>query len=149
MFADVPARPWDEASLTPLDLRSDGAADAVRRTADRRGRALAASDRRPPPQFPPRYLPPQFPQSDRSVHRSLASPAAAVVGLPPRCCPTNSHHRFVTRNKSAVLSEAELADCACRAPRNYPEGFGRPVATLVTAFYQSESKARAHPTSLQ
>jgi hypothetical protein len=44
-----------------------------------------------------------------------------------------------------VLSDEQLNDCECRSPRNYPAGIGRPIATIVTAFYQMSSK---HPPKM-
>lgn len=143
MFEDVPSRPWDESSIAPLDLRSEGAADEVRRTAERRYERLLESDLRWDSLLPD-YLPPQFPQWDRTVHERIASADSTIVGMPPRCCPSNANHKFLTKNHSEanVLTEEQLNDCACRSPRNYPAGRDGPIATLVTAFYQMSSK---HP----
>lgn len=146
MFAAIPSRPWAESSITPLDLHSENGADLVRSTMERRYTELMESDLRWDSLLP-NYLPPQFPQWDRAIHQHIASPEATVVGMPPRCCPSNANHKFLTKNHSEenVLSEEELNDCECRSPRNYPEGAGRPVATIVTAFYQMSSK---HPVKM-
>mmetsp|Transcript_39793 Transcript_39793/g.83649 ORF Transcript_39793/g.83649 Transcript_39793/m.83649 type:complete len:432 (-) Transcript_39793:244-1539(-) len=143
MFSDVPSRPWDEASIVPLDLHSESGVDAVRRTMERRYRELIESDLRWDSLLP-KYLPPQFPQWDRTIHERIVSPNSTVLGLPPKCCPSNVVHRFLTKNFSEanVLPDEELNDCECRSPRNYPDGTDRPIATLVTAFYQMSSK---HP----
>jgi hypothetical protein len=146
-LADVPSRPWDESSVVPLDVRedSDGAIDGVRGTMRARYDELVGSDRRGG--MRPKYLPPQFPQWDREVHRRMISAESRVLGLPPRCCPSNVVHRFLTKNASEanVLPDEELGDCECRSPRNYPEGAGGPIATIVTAFYEMSSK---HPVKM-
>mmetsp|Transcript_38233 Transcript_38233/g.70528 ORF Transcript_38233/g.70528 Transcript_38233/m.70528 type:complete len:568 (-) Transcript_38233:306-2009(-) len=149
MFSSIPSRPWDESTLTPLDLHSPHAIEAVRTTMQHRYSQLIESDLRWDSLLP-KFLPPQFPQWDRAIHASIVSPESTVVGLPPQCCPSNANHKFLTKNHSEgnVLSEEELNDCECRSPRNYPNldtgdsGGGRPVATLITAFYQMSSK---HP----
>lgn len=145
-FDGVPSRPWDEASIAPLDLKSETAADDVRRTMEGRYRELVRSDARWEGSGP-RYLPPQFPQWDRSLHGRMASADSTVLGMPPECCPTNLNHKFLTKDhsESNVLSEEELRDCECRSPRNYPEGAGRPTATIITAFYEMSSK---HPVRM-
>ena len=146
MFSNTPSRPWDESSITPLDLHSENAADSVRRTMEWRYNELIESDLRWDSLLP-KYLPPQFPQWDRSIHEHIVSPDSTVLGMPPQCCPSNANHRFLTKNFSDAnaLSEKELNDCECRSPRNYPEGIGRPIATIVTAFYQMSSK---HPPKM-
>ncbi|KAL9188351.1 hypothetical protein ACHAXT_006729 [Thalassiosira profunda] len=145
MFANVPSRPWDESTLTPLDLHSATSADAVRQTMEWRYNQLIESDSQD--SLLPTYLPPQFPQWDRAIHQHIVSPDATILGLPPECCPTNANHRFLTKNFSEanVLSDEELKDCTCRSPRNYPEGKDRPTTTIVTAFYEMSSK---HPARL-
>lgn len=155
MFADVPSRPWDEGSISPLDLHSKDAAEAVRRTMRDRYERLIESDLRWDSLLP-KYLPPQFPQWDRTVHARMASSArggessqsAKVLGLPPRCCPSDANHRFLTKDQSDsnALTEEELNDCECRSPRNYPKNANdRPHTTIVTAFYQMSSK---HPAKM-
>ncbi|KAL7541074.1 hypothetical protein ACHAXR_010613 [Thalassiosira sp. AJA248-18] len=146
MFSEIPSRPWDESTLNPLDLHSESAADLVRKTIEWRYKELIESDLRWDSLLP-KYLPPQFPQWDRAIHQHIASPDSTILGMPPQCCPSNGNHRFLTKNHSEanVLSEDELNDCECRSPRNYPEGVGRPIATIVTAFYQMSSK---HPAKM-
>ena len=154
-YADVPSRPWDESSIAPLDLRADSrhSVDEVRRTMRARYDELIGSDARrgeegeEDPTRPRGYLPPQFPQWDRAVHRRIIADDSRVLGLPPRCCPSSINHQFLTKNMSAanVLSDEELNDCECRSPRNYPEGVGGPMATIVTAFYEMSSK---HPVRM-
>lgn len=151
MFSNIPSRPWDESSLVPLDLYSESAAELVRTTIEWRNRELLESDLRWNSQLP-KYLPPQFPQWDRSIQNSIASPSSTIVGIPPECCPSNANFQFLTKNWSDanVLSEDELNDCRCRSPRNYPTNTSNnkhdgPIATLVTAFYQMSSK---HPVKM-
>ena len=135
-FSGVPSRPWDESSIAPLDVGASpgNAAGEVRRTMRARLDELIGSDSMPgPSSWPPKYLPPQFPQWDREVHRRIASPDASVLGLPPRCCAGGGD------------AGGGPDDCECRSPRNYPDGAGGPIATIVTAFYELRSK---HPVSL-
>jgi len=146
MLSDIPSRPWDESSITPLDLHSENSADTVRKTMVWRYNELIESDLQWDSLLP-KYLPPQFPQWDRAIHQHIVSADSTVLGLPPQCCPSNANHRFLTKDQSEanVLSEEELNDCECRSPRNYPEGAGRPTTTIVTAFYQMNSK---HPVKM-
>ena len=146
MFANVPSRPWNEATITPLDLHSEYATDTVRSGLEWRYNQLLESDLQWNSMLP-KYLPPQFPHWDRSIHKHIASTESTIVGLPPKCCPSNANHKFLTQNHSEanVLTEEQLADCECRSPRNYPEGLDRPQATIVTAFYQMSSK---HPAKM-
>ncbi|KAL3803061.1 hypothetical protein ACHAW5_009471 [Stephanodiscus triporus] len=148
IFSDLPSRPWDESSITPLDLRANSvnAVDGILKTIQWRYNELIESDLRGVLPLP-KYLPPQFPQWDRAILRHFVEADTKILGLPPQCCPTNINHQFLTRNMSAanVLSEEELNDCKCRSPRNYPEGVGRPIATIVTAFYEMSSK---HPVKM-
>lgn len=146
MFSAVPSRPWHESTIAPLDLRSENSAGAVRETVERRCSELIESDLRWDSLLPG-YLPPQFPQWNRAIHQRIASADSTVLGLPPRCCPSNSNHRFLTKNHSEAnaLSEEELNDCECRSPRNYPEGANGPTTTIVTAFYEMSSK---HPVKM-
>ena len=159
MFASIPSRPWHESSITPLDPYTENANELVRTTMESRYNDLLQSDSTSNNALP-KFLPPQFPQWDRSVHKHILAPDAAIItGMPPECCPTNTNHQFLSKNFSEfnVLSEDEIRDCTCRSPRNYPigndgENNNRPTATLVTAFYEMSSK---HPkrmyekTSLQ
>lgn len=145
MFSDISSRPWNEESITPIDLQAANSANIVRSTIQWRYKQLIDSDGH---QLDGNmnYLPPQFPQWDRSIHNHIISPTSTILGLPPRCCPSIANHRFLTKNQSAVLSEEELADCACRSPRNYPkDGNDRPTTTIVTAFYEMSSK---HPVRM-
>ncbi|KAL3778413.1 hypothetical protein HJC23_004734 [Cyclotella cryptica] len=145
VYADIPSRPWNDLSLIPINYPSDQAASLVRQTIEGRLNALLESDRVPPEETLPKYLPPQFPQWDRSIHRHIVF-SSNITGMPPECCPSNIVHQHLTKNFSAenVLSEAELRDCKCRYPRNYPTRNG-PTSTLVTAFYQMSSK---HPVKM-
>jgi hypothetical protein len=106
--------------------------------------SLLESDSLPAGELP-KYLPPQFPQWDRSIHEKIAYSSSILGGI-PECCPVNDVHQHLTNNFSAanVLSEEELKDCECRSPRNYPQD-NRPIATLVSAFYQMSSK---HPVKM-
>ena len=141
MFANIPSRPWDETSITPMDLYSENIANEVRKTMQSRYNELIESDIRWNSLLP-KYLPPQFPQRDRTIHKRIVSLDSTILGLPPECCPSNINHQFLTKNmsESNILSDEELNDCECRSPRNYPEGMGRPIATIVTAFYEMSSK---------
>ncbi|KAL7548631.1 hypothetical protein ACHAWF_011900 [Thalassiosira exigua] len=143
IFSTIPSRPWDELSITSLNLYAQNAADLVRKTMEWRCSQLIESDMSADSLLP-KYLPPQFPQWDRAIHQHISSPDSTLLGIPPQCCPSNAYHRFVTKNFSEanVLSEEELNDCECRSPRNYPKDMGRPIATIVTAFYEMSSK---HP----
>ena len=157
-FSGVPSRPWDESSIVPLDVagaaapagRREDAADEVRRTMRMRFEELIESDSRSSgpsssssSSWPPKYLPPQFPQWDREVHRRIVSPDASVQGLPPRCCAAGGDDEG---DDDADVGSSDDDSCVCRSPRNYPEGAGGPIATIVTAFYElSRSK---HPVSL-
>jgi len=158
MLATIPSRPWHESSITPLDPYTENANELIRQTMERRYNDLIQSDSTSN-QALPKFLPPQFPQWDRSVHKHIVAPDSTIFGMPPECCPTNIIHQFLTQNfsKTNVLPEEDLKDCTCRSPRNYPigndgENINRPTATLVTAFYEMSSK---HPkrmyekTSLQ
>jgi hypothetical protein len=102
------------------------------------------SDSLPQEQLP-KYLPPQFPQWDRTIHQHIARDST-ILGMPPECCPNTDVHKHLTKNFSDanILSEEELNDCQCRSPRNYARD-DRPIATLVTAFYQMSSK---HPVKM-
>ena len=151
MFASIPSRPWHESSITPLDPYIENANDLVRTTMERRYNDLIQSDSNSNSALP-KFLPPQFPQWDRSIHKHIVAPDAAIIGMPPECCPTNVVHQHLTKNfsKDNVLSEEELKDCTCRSPRNYPVGnngetINRPTATLITAFYEMSSK---HPRKM-
>lgn len=157
-FADVPSRPWDESSIAPIDVggantQNNNAVDEIRRTMRMRYDMLIESDNSlggEDSTLRPEYLPPQFPQWDRAIHRHILEAGddpKMVLGLPPECCPSNVNHQFLTKNMSAsnVLSDEELNDCECRSPRNYPGGVGRPMATIVTAFYEMSSK---HPVRM-
>lgn len=151
MFASIPSRPWHESSITPLDPYIENANDLVRTTMERRYNDLLQSDSNSNTAIP-KFLPPQFPQWDRSIHKHIAAPDAVIIGMPPECCPTNVVHQHLTKNfsKDNVLSDEELKDCTCRSPRNYPVGnngetINRPTATLVTAFYEMSSK---HPRKM-
>mmetsp|Transcript_16104 Transcript_16104/g.24352 ORF Transcript_16104/g.24352 Transcript_16104/m.24352 type:complete len:559 (+) Transcript_16104:67-1743(+) len=151
MFASIPSRPWHESSITPLDPYTENANDLVRTTMERRYNDLVQSDSNSNNALP-KFLPPQFPQWDRSIHEHIVAPDAAIIGMPPECCPTSVVHQHLTKNfsKDNVLSEEELKDCTCRSPRNYPigndgENINRPTATLVTAFYEMSSK---HPRKM-
>ncbi|EJK68952.1 hypothetical protein THAOC_09834 [Thalassiosira oceanica] len=147
MFAGVPSRPWTESTLISVDLKSKETADRVRQTLERRYNDLLESDLQWNSLLP-RFLPPQFPQWDRGVHSHIVSNNSTILGFPVECCPTNVNHKFLTKNFSDenVLSDAELLDCECRSPRNYPEfSSDRPIVTIVTAFYQISSK---HPVKM-
>ena len=126
-FSGVPSRPWDESSIVPLGV--DGAAapawredasDEVRRTMRMRFDELIESDSRSSgpssSSWPPKYLPPQFPQWDREVHRRIVSPDASVQGLPPRCCAGDDDDDG--EDDADVGSDDD--SCVCRSPRNYP-----------------------------
>jgi hypothetical protein len=145
IYEGVPSRPWDEGTISPLDLGLDaiGAVWAVRRTMSGRYDDLMWSDddwassattafasSSTTVEKLPKYLPPQFPQWDREMQRRISSNETMVFGFPPECCPTNENHRFLTKNFSAqnVLSEMEMKDCACRSPRNYPPMGGEGMA---------------------
>ena len=82
----------------------------------------------------PQYLPPQFPQHDRSILAALMN--ATFLGFPPSCCP-------LTELEGGSSIENKDADCTCRSPKNYPANGVWPKVTLVTAFYQFKSK---HPS---
>ena len=148
-FANVPSRPWDEASITPLDLRNSeiNAVEQVRRTMQWRYNELIMSDLNGNDysSLPPKYLPPQFPQWDRVIHLQIVN--ATILGLSPACCPTNIKHQFLSKNmsKANILSDEELNDCDCRSPRNYPKNMDGPMATIITAFYEMSSK---HPVQM-
>ena len=151
MFASIPSRPWHESSITPLDPYTENANDLVRTTMERRYNDLIQSDSNSNTALP-KFLPPQFPQWDRSIHKHIAAPDTVIIGMPPECCPTNVVHQHLTQNfsKDNVLSDEELKDCTCRSPRNYPvgnngEAINRPTATLITAFYEMSSK---HPRKM-
>lgn len=151
MFASISSRPWHESSITPLDPYIENANDLVRTTLERRYNDLLQSDSNSNTALP-KFLPPQFPQWDRSIHKHIAAPDTVIIGMPPECCPTNVVHQHLTKNfsKDNVLSEEELKDCTCRSPRNYPSGnngetINRPTATLITAFYEMSSK---HPRKM-
>ena len=146
MFSAVPSRPWNESSIAPLDLHSVNAVELVRKTIEWRYNELIESDLSWDSMLP-KYLPPQFPQWDRTIQRHIASKDTIILGMPPECCPTNSNHMFLTKNWSEanVLTEEQLKDCKCRSPRNYPDRNNRPIATIVTAFYQMSSK---HPVAM-
>mmetsp|Transcript_16877 Transcript_16877/g.35430 ORF Transcript_16877/g.35430 Transcript_16877/m.35430 type:complete len:540 (+) Transcript_16877:62-1681(+) len=155
MYSNIPSRPWVESSIVPLNLHAPNAAEIVRLTLERRYNELLESDLRWDSLLP-KYLPPQFPQWDRSIHHHLVSPDATILGFPPECCPSNIVHQHLTKNFSEtnVLSKEELNDCECRSPRNYPDLGGDgdsdkstkgPIATIVTAFYQMSSK---HPVKM-
>ena len=141
MFSNIPSRPWDESSIMPMNLQSEDTVGDVRRTMLSRYNELLESDLRWNSLLP-KYLPPQFPQWDRTIHERIVSMDSTILGFPTVCCPTNINHQHLTKNMSEynVLSEDELNDCECRSPRNYPEGMGRPIATIVTAFYEMSSK---------
>ena len=146
MYDNVPSRPWDEGTISPMDLELDAvsAMRAVRCTMSSRyddllrsdddfassSSATASASSSTTVTILPKYLPPQFPQWDREIQRLLSSNGTLIFGFPPECCPTNENHRFMTKNDSVynVLSEMEMNDCACRSPRNYPplggEGVG-------------------------
>jgi len=144
MFSDIPSRPWDESTLIKIDLHSNNTASIVQSTIEWRYNQLLESDHTDTL----RYLPPQFPQWDRSIHEHIISSSSTILGLPPKCCPSNVVHRFLTKNQSEanVLSDEELADCECRSPRNYPkDGNDRPTTTIITAFYEISSK---HPVRM-
>ena len=158
IFASIPSRPWEESTIVPLDPHEENAENLVRTTMENRFNDLTQSDSESNHALP-NFLPPQFPQWDRSIHEYIAAPDTKIVGMPPECCPTNVVHQHLTKDFSEtnVLSEEELKDCHCRSPRNYPVGnngehINRPIATIVTAFYEMSSK---HPkrmyekTSLQ
>ena len=136
-YASIPSREWDEQTLSPIDYWSSEANISIRETMDKRLSALLESDAHGGRQF----LPPQFPQWDRSLHKLIARDST-ILGMPPECCPNNDAYRMLTNGK--VLSEEELQDCECRSPRNYPSN-NRSMATLVTAFYQMSSK---HPVKM-
>ena len=144
LYSNIPSRAWDESSLSPLDYSLPGAETLVKETMQRRLNALLESDALPAEELP-KYLPPQFPQWDRSIHERITS-SSTILGMPPECCPSNDVHQHLTKNfsKDNVLSEKELSDCTCRSPRNYAQD-NRPIATLVTAFYQMSSK---HPVKM-
>jgi len=151
MFASIPSRPWHDSSITPLDPYTENANDLVRATMERRYNDLIQSDSNSNTALP-KFLPPQFPQWDRSIHKHIAAPDTVIIGMPPECCPTNVVHQHLTQNfsKDNVLSDEELKDCTCRSPRNYPvgnngESINRPTATLITAFYEMSSK---HPRKM-
>ena len=146
MFSDISSRPWHESSIAPINLHSEHTVHAVKQTIEWRYNQLLESDLRWDTLLPT-YLPPQFPQWDRSIHEHIVT-KGTVLGIPPQCCPTNVNHKFLTKNHSDanVLSEKELADCECRSPRNYPkDGNDRPTTTLITAFYEMSSK---HPVKM-
>lgn len=151
LFAPIPSRPWHESSIVPLDLHAENANQLVRATIERRYNDLVESDSRSEYALP-KFLPPQFPQWDRSVQKHIIASGPNIFGMPPECCPTNTIHQFLTKNfsKTNILSDEELKDCQCRSPRNYPvgdngENINRPIATLVTAFYEMSSK---HPKKM-
>jgi len=144
MFSDIPSRPWDESTLIQIDLHSNNTASIVQSTIEWRYNQLLESDHTDTL----RYLPPQFPQWDRSIHEHIISSSSTILGLPPKCCPSNVVHRFLTKNQSEanVLTDEELANCECRSPRNYPkDGNDRPTTTIITAFYEMSSK---HPVRM-
>ena len=149
-FAYVPSRPWDETYITPLDLKNSSginAVEKVRRTMKWRYNELIMSDLHGDnySKLPPKYLPPQFPQWDRAIHQHIVN--GTILGMPPKCCPTNINHQFLSNNmsKANILSDEELNDCDCRSPRNYPKNMNGPIATIITAFYEMSSK---HPVQM-
>ena len=144
LYSRIPSRAWDEATLQPLNNSLPEADTLIKQTMERRLDALLESDSLPAGELPT-YLPPQFPQFDRSIHKRIAH-ESIILGMPPECCPNIDAHKMLTKNFSEanVLSEEELNDCECRSPRNYPKE-NRPIATLVTAFYQMSSK---HPVKM-
>jgi hypothetical protein len=155
ILASIPSRPWDESSIIPLDPHANNVNELIRTTMEHRYNELIQSDMNSANNNNglPKYLPPQFPQWDRSVHKHIASSDTRIIGMPPKCCPVNIVHQMLTKDFSDtnVLSEEELNDCQCRSPRNYPTGddgmtnINRPIATIVTAFYEMSSK---HPKNM-
>ena len=129
-----------------MDMHSVNSTNEVRKTLQSRYNELMESDLRWNSLLP-KYLPPQFPQWDRAIHERIVSLDSKILGLPPICCPSNINHQHLTKNMSEfnVLTDEELNDCECRSPRNYPDGMGRPIATIVTAFYEMSSK---HPVQM-
>ena len=122
LFANLTSRPWDEMSLSPLDLKSDadGAMRAVRDTVISRYDDLVNSDATITIDDRgtgvvvvvvgtlPRYLPPRFPLWDRELHRRMSSNETLIFGSPPRCCPPMNADRD------------DDVDCASGSPRNCP-----------------------------
>jgi hypothetical protein len=146
LYSNITSRAWDESSLVHLNYTSPTATELIRQTMEGRLNELLESDKTPlGSEKMPKYLPPQFPQWDRSIHEHMAT-SSTIIGMPTECCPTNIVHQHLTKNYNTdnVLSDEELKDCECRHPRNYPQQNG-PIATLVTAFYQMSSK---HPVSM-
>ena len=113
MFSNIPSRPWDESSIMPMNLQSEDTVGDVRRTMLSRYNELLESDLRWNSLLP-KYLPPQFPQWDRTIHERIVSMDSTILGFPTVCCPTNINHQHLTKNMSEynVLSEDELNDLA-------------------------------------
>ncbi|KAL3808316.1 hypothetical protein ACHAXA_004045 [Cyclostephanos tholiformis] len=155
IFSKLPSRPWDESSITPLDLSLDAEAAmrTVRDSMFARYDDLVRSDATATvididggTNALPKYLPPQFPQWDRDLHRRMSSHETLIFGFPPRCCPMNANPN---NDAHRVIVDGETNDCACTSPRNYPPGRGvdggggGPIVTIVTAFYEIRSKHTA------
>ena len=147
-YETIPRYPYRREDLTAMHALDPNVVTIIQRTMQDRLKALLDSDTMVAMiskedgshtiESFPTFLPPQFPQRDRSVSTSLLN--ATFVGFPPTCCPLANNNE-----QKQEIGQNETQDCTCRSPENYPADGIWPKVTIVSAFYQFNSK---HPTNM-
>ena len=132
VFEGIPRYPYEVEDMTVMNATDPNVVTDIQQTIRKRLSALLTSDATV--RFSkdgkitslPAFLPPQFPQHDRSLSAALLN--ATFIGFPPTCCPLNGN-----------LVENKEVDCTCRSPTNYPADGLWPKVTMVSAFYEFKS----------
>ena len=141
VFESIPRYPYEVEDMIVMNATDPNVVTHIQQTMQKRLSALLNSDATV--EFSndgkitslPLFLPPQFPQHDRSLSTGLLN--ATFIGFPPTCCP-------LKKLEDGSLVENKEVDCTCRSPTNYPADGLWPKVTLVTAFYQFSSKHNAN-----
>lgn len=136
-YENISRYPYNIPDLIPMNATNPNVISIIQQTVQQRFHALIQSDATiPNTASRPKYLPPQFPQRDRSVSSSLlqsTTNTSYIIGFPPTCCP-------LKKLSDGSLVENTQGDCTCRTTTNYPNDGIWPKVTLVSAFYQFSSK---------
>jgi len=136
-FDAIPSYPYTMEDLIVMNATDTSVVSRIQKSISQRLTALLESDSSV--EFSsdghrisslPKFLPPQFPQNDRSLSTCLLN--ATYIGFPPTCCP-------LQKFDNGTLVENKDVDCTCRSPTNYPVDGSWPKVTLVSAFYEVKS----------